>query len=170
MSGIGHVAAGFAVKPAAPKIPLWVYLVAAELIDILSFVFAALGLESGMKGMTMDFTQGVRYTQPVSNAWSHSLFMALVWSILAALLVEWIYHERRESILLGLVVFSHWLLDLVMHSTLPLFFGNSPRLGLGLENSGPGMIFMTVFDLVLLAAGIFVYWRGKQAERRRETA
>ncbi len=41
----GHLAIGLAAKPAASKAPLWLYLVASELLDILSFIFTALGLE-----------------------------------------------------------------------------------------------------------------------------
>ena len=38
----------------------------------------------------------------------------------------------------GLMVLSHWLLDFLMHSNLPLFLDGSPLVGLGLENSGTG--------------------------------
>jgi hypothetical protein len=49
-----------------------------------------------------------------------------------------------------------------MHSNLPLFFDGSPMVGIGLENSGPGLMFMTIFDLVILAAGIFIYFRARK--------
>jgi hypothetical protein len=42
----GHLAIGFAMKPAAPKIPLWVLLIATETLDILCYCFNALGIES----------------------------------------------------------------------------------------------------------------------------
>ena len=60
MSGIGHLAAGFAAKPVELKIPLWVLLVASETNDILYFLFAFIGLEHKAV-MTMDFNQGVKY-------------------------------------------------------------------------------------------------------------
>jgi len=50
-----------------------------------------------------------------------------------------------------------------MHSNLPLFFDGSPLVGLGLENSGPGFLFITIFDLVILAAGIVIYFRARSA-------
>ena len=49
-----------------------------------------------------------------------------------------------------------------MHSNLPLFFEGSPQVGLGLENSGPGFIFITVLDLVLIASGIAIYLTGRR--------
>jgi hypothetical protein len=43
-----------------------------------------------------------------------------------------------------------------------LFFDGSPHVGLGLENSGPGFLFITIFDLVILAAGIVIYFRSRK--------
>lgn len=161
MSGIGHLAAGFAAKPVEPKIPLWILLVASETNDILYFLFASIGLEQKAV-MTMDFSQGIKYLNPVSNPWSHGLFMSVIWSLTAANIGYLIYKDRRSSLLLGGVVFSHWLLDFMMHSNLPLFFTGSPLVGLGLENSGIGFLFMTVFDLVILTGAIFFYYRTKK--------
>jgi hypothetical protein len=44
-----------------------------------------------------------------------------------------------------------------MYSNLPIFFANSPLLGLGLENSGPGFIAMTILDLILIGGGVAAY-------------
>jgi membrane-bound metal-dependent hydrolase YbcI (DUF457 family) len=83
--------------------------------------------------------------------------MSVIWSVVAAGLAYLFYRNRRPAGVIGLVVFSHWGLDFLMHSNLPLFFDGSPLVGLGLENSGPGFIFMTALDLVLLAGGITIY-------------
>ena len=161
MSGIGHLAAGFAAKPVEPKIPLWVFLVASETNDILYFLFASIGLEQKAV-MTMDFSQGVKYLTPALNPWSHGLFMSIIWSLTAAFIGYLLYKDRRSSLLLGAVVFSHWLLDFLMHSNLPLFFKGSPLVGLGMENSGIGLLFMTIFDLVILTAAILFYYSTKK--------
>jgi membrane-bound metal-dependent hydrolase YbcI (DUF457 family) len=159
MSGIGHFAAGFVAKPLAPKVSLWALLAASETNEILYFVFTSTGIEPKAIITTMNFSQGISYLAPVSNPWSHGLFMSVVWSLLAGGIAYLFYRDKRTAGLIGLVVFSHWLLDFLMHSNLPLFFGNSPLLGLGLENSGPGFIFITILDLVLLGSGVVVYWR-----------
>ncbi len=156
MSGIGHLAAGFAAKPVTPKVSLWVLLIAAETNDLLYFLFTSIGLEQKVSS-TMDFNQGVTYLTSSINPWSHGLFMSAIWSVVAAAIALFFYRDRRSAGIIGLVVFSHWLLDFLMHSNLPLLFDGSPLVGLGLENSGPGFIFMTVLDLCLLAGGIAIY-------------
>ena len=166
MSGIGHFAAGFAAKPVEPKIPLWVFLVASETNDILYFLFSSTGIEQKTV-MTMDFTQGVKYLTPAINPWSHGLLMSIIWSLMAAMLGFLVYRDRRSGMLLGAVVFSHWLLDFLMHSNLPLFFTGSPLVGLGLENSGPGFLFMNIFDLVILTGGVLVYLRANKRTSRQ---
>lgn len=156
MSGIGHLAAGFAAKPAAPQVPLWVLLAASEVNDLMYLGFTAVGIEQPAQ-FSMDFQQGVKYLTQGSNAWSHGLFMSIVWSVVAAGIAFLFYHHRRPACVIGLVVFSHTMLDFLMHANLPILFDGSPLVGLGLENSGPGLIFMTVLDLCLLAAGVTIY-------------
>ncbi len=156
MSGIGHFAAGFAASPAAPQVPLWVLLVASETNDLLYFLFTATGVEQPAS-TTMDFQQGVRYLTAGTNPWSHGLAMSLVWALAAAGLAWLVYGQHRPAVMIGLVVFSHWGLDFLMHSNLPLFLAGSRQVGLGLENSGPGFIFITILDLALLAGGVAIY-------------
>jgi membrane-bound metal-dependent hydrolase YbcI (DUF457 family) len=156
MSGIGHLAAGFAAKPAAPQASLWILLAASETNEILYFIFTAVGIEP-KADYTMSFSQGIRHLTPAAYPWSHGLLMSLVYTALAVVLALLFYRQRRTAGVIGLAVFSHWGLDFLMHSNLPLFFGSSPMVGLGLENSGPGFIFMTALDLVLLAGGLAAY-------------
>lgn len=161
MSGIGHLAAGFVGKTTAPEAPLWAYLAASETNDLLYLVFSSTGIEPKAV-TTMNFTEGIRYLTPVSNPWSHGLFMSVVWSVAAAILAFLFYRDRRTSLIFGAVVFSHWVFDFLMHSNLPLFFEDSPRIGLGLENTGTGFLLITIFDLMILAIGVFMYFRAKK--------
>lgn len=156
MSGIGHLAAGFAASPAAPQIPLWVLLAASEANDILYVAFSTAGIEP-KSAFTLTLTEGIKYLTPGSNPWSHGLFMSVIWSFAAAGIAYLFLRNLKTSSVIGLVVFSHWLFDFLMHSNLPLFFGSSPLVGLGLENTGAGFIFMTVFDLILLFGGSAIY-------------
>ena len=43
---LGHFGVGFAAKRMAPKAPLWSLLVASQPLDLVSFAFAAVGLEA----------------------------------------------------------------------------------------------------------------------------
>ena len=162
VSGLGHLAPGFAAKSVSPKVPLWVFLIAGETNDLLYFLFSSAGIEPKAAIAVMDFNQGVKYLTPVSNPWSHGFFMSMIWAMVAAAIAFLFYRDRRTSSVIGLVVFSHWILDFLMHSNLPLFFDGSPQVGLGLENSGTGFLFMTGLDLLLLAAGIAIYFRARK--------
>jgi hypothetical protein len=146
MTPIGHLAIGFAVKPGSPKIPLGVLLAASWLLDLLYFIFAFTGIESV-----------VNLTNPgaVPSPYSHGLFMALIWTALAGLLAWRVYRSRRAGLVIGLVVFSHWVLDFISWNNLYLFFEGSPQVGLGLFNAlGAGTIYI---ELGLFVAGMAIY-------------
>jgi hypothetical protein len=108
-------------------------------------------------------------TQTSYIAWSHGLFMAAVWSMIAFALAALILRDRRTSLAIGLLVFSHWVLDFISHpmfSTipdLPLFFTGSPKVGLGLYRTAAPAI---LIDLGLLAAGIVFYLSRTRANDR----
>jgi len=161
MSGIGHLAPGFLAKTAEPKVPPLVYLVVGEINDLLYFGFTAAGIEKPAT-TTMNYREGVTYLKQGSIPWSHGFFMSVIWSAVVAGIAHLVWRDRRVSALLGAVAFSHWVLDFLMHSNLPLFFDGSSTVGLGLENSGPGFLFITIFDLVFLATGILVYFRARK--------
>ena len=160
MSGIGHLAVGFAAKPSTSEVPLWLLLAASETNDLLYFVFSSVGLESKAV-FTMDFVRGVTYVRQSVNPWSHGLFISIIWTALASGLAYLFYRNYRTTGIVGLVVFSHWMLDFMMHSNLALFFEGGPLLGLGLENSGAGFIVMTLLDLSLLGIGIMMYMKSR---------
>lgn len=153
----GHLAIGFAAKPATPAVPIWVFLLASWLLDFLSYVFEALGLEQFAASQT-DIKHGVQVLVPGSILWSHGLFMSIIWSIIFGMIVFIFSQDRRSSVILGLVVFSHWILDFIVHPPdLPLFLEGSPNLGLGLWTSGPGLIASAVLEFALLAGGLTIY-------------
>ena len=83
-----------------------------------------------------------------------ALLLAATFGAAAALI--W---GRRVAIALALVVFSHWLLDLVVHRMdmplLPGNLGDLPRLGLGLWRF-PWLSAAT--ELALVAGGAWLYW------------
>lgn len=122
----GHFAAGLALKASRPKAPTWGILIGTGLLDILFGPFVLAGIErvsmtpGQAPGFTLDFID-----------WSHSLLMALVWSgLYAALFAK---RGRAVAWIMGLAVFSHFLLDLPMHpADMALWPGSSVHLGLGL--------------------------------------
>lgn len=154
MAGLGHIAFGLAAKPLAPKVPLGVLVVATETLDILWAVFNFTGI---------DRSASMTGASPLS----HGLFMSVVWSVLAALLVAFLYRDRRSGLIAGLLVFSHWALDLITHPMgaifggkpmppdLPLFFNGSPQVGFGLYNHSFTVAMAT--DLGMLIVGAVIY-------------
>ena len=153
----GHFGIALAAKPLAPEVPLWALLVASEALDLMSFAFEAVGLEKFAVTQT-DFAHGVQTLVPGSVPYSHGLVMSIIWSILFGALAYIFFRNVRISIILGLVVFSHWILDFIVHiQDLPLFLEGSPLLGLGLWGSGPGLIASIILEFTLLAGGLTIY-------------
>lgn len=155
MTPIGHIAAGLAAKGVGAKINVGVLLAAAWLLDLLYLLFAFLGIESA-----------VNFSKPgaVPSPWSHGLFMALVWSVLTGLLAWRVYRSRGTGAVMGLVVFSHWLLDFVSWNNLYLLFEGSPQIGLGMFNAlGANTIFI---ELGLFLVGLVLYGIGRRRTAR----
>jgi len=159
--GVRAPSTGLLAKSVEPKVPLWFYLAAGETNDLLYFAFTATEIEKAAT-TTMSFAEGVKYIAQGSIPYSHGFTMSAVWSAVMAVSAFLVWKDRRASILLGAVVFSHWAMDFLMHSNLPLFFDGSPSVGLGLENSGPGFVVITLFDLIFLAPGVWVYLRARR--------
>jgi hypothetical protein len=150
---------GFAVKRFAPKAPLWVLLVASEALDLLCFAGIALGIER-LAESTVDLASGIQYVTEGSVPWSHGLLMSLIWSLLLGAVAGLLWRDRRTGLAVGLVVFSHWVLDFIVHlPDLPLLFEGSPLLGLGLWGSGPGLIVSGILEVALLLVGLVLYWQ-----------
>lgn len=159
MGPLGHMAVGFAAKPAAPKAPLWVLLLATEVLDLLSWGFRVVGIEQA----SLNLTEFVRGNIVLSVPWSHGLLMSVIWSLLALVIIYLIYRDRRTAGIIGLAVFSHWLLDFIVHPPdLPLWFSDSPMFGLGLWTSGPGLAISFILEFGLLAAGVSLYLNAKR--------
>ncbi len=157
---IGHFAAGFALKKAAPRTSLGELFAAALLPDLLWPVFLLLGWE------TVRIAPGDTAFTPlefVSYPISHSLLAVLLWGLLFALLY-WLrrgYRLGGIAILLGAA--SHWILDALSHrADVPLYPGG-PRVGLGLWNSVPATLLV---EVSLFAAGVWLYARTTRARDR----
>jgi len=156
---IGHAAVALAAKPLAPRINLGVALVAAYWVDLVWPVFLLAGIEQvridpGNTAFTpLDF---------VHYPWTHSLAAAIVWSVLFFLVT--LNLGKREALLLGLLVLSHWLLDALSHRPdLPLWPGGDARVGLGLWYSVPATL---AVELTMFAIGVAIYTRAAPARDR----
>ncbi|MGH7552059.1 MAG: hypothetical protein ACREMQ_03425, partial [Longimicrobiales bacterium] len=128
---IGHYGVGFAARAAHPKVPLWVLFVAVQFLDVLWGIFVLLGIEK------VRIVPGITATNPLDlyfMPYTHGLLSVLFWSVVAAFAYARWKHDAAGGRWIGLSVFSHWILDLVVHRPdLPLV-GDSYKVGLGLWN------------------------------------
>jgi membrane-bound metal-dependent hydrolase YbcI (DUF457 family) len=156
MDPLAHASIALMAKPLVPKAPLWALLAATQVPDLLSFAFMAAGIEHGA-ATQMDFEHGLQYLGPSLIPWSHGLFMSIVWSVMVAAIALLFYRDRKTSIVIGLIVFSHWVLDFIVYRYIPLFFDNSQVTGLGLITSPLGLIAGIVLETGLITGGITAY-------------
>jgi hypothetical protein len=152
----GHFAAGLAIKGRVPAAPTWILLIAVGLLDLLFGPFVLFGIER----VTMTPGVGHGFTLDFID-WSHSLLMSLVWaSLFASLFVR---RGGAVALAAGAAVFSHFVLDLVVHpADLALWPGSAGHVGFGLWYSLPvGWWFV---ELAVVAGGIGYYWRRARAD------
>jgi hypothetical protein len=142
-----------------PRVNLALPLAAAFWVDLVWPVFLLLGIEQvkidpGNTAFTpLDF---------VHYPWTHSLVAAIAWSVLFGLVC--LGSGRRAAVLLGLLVFSHWVLDAISHRPdLPLWPGAGTMVGLGLWNSVPATM---AVEIAMFAAGVCIYVRSAPSRDR----
>jgi hypothetical protein len=155
---VGHYAVSFAAKAVRPEIPLGVLFIAAQLLDVLWAPFVLLGIER------VRIVPGITASNPLDlyyMPWTHGLLTALGWSVLAWALWRAIARDARARAgagVIGLAVFSHWLLDLLVHRPdLPLW-DDQAKVGLGLWNL-PAVAFG--LEVAMLVGGLALYLRGR---------
>jgi hypothetical protein len=128
---IGHYGPALAAKPIAKPVPLWILFVAVQWLDVVWSALIMLGIEKVR--IVPGFTEGSAldlYYMPYTHGLAGALALSLAFGALALLFV-------RERLLAALAVvagavFSHWLLDLVVHvPDLPLI-GDTDKVGFGL--------------------------------------
>lgn len=129
---IGHWAPALAASAASRKAPpLAVLFVAGQLVDWAFFGFLLLGVEH------MRISPGISKMNPMDlyhMPYTHSLLGSALFAAGFAALVWLATRSRAAAALGGLVVLSHWLLDLLVHVPDLTLAGSPPKLGLALWN------------------------------------
>ncbi|MEO7111566.1 MAG: hypothetical protein ABI183_14090 [Polyangiaceae bacterium] len=149
---IGHYAASFVAKKAAPKISLGQYFVAAQVLDILFSIFVLLGIEK--MRLVPGFTETNNYDL-YYMPFTHSLVGAAAWSLASTLAIFFAFRLRKEAIAFGVVVFSHFIFDIPVHTAdLPIMGEDGTKIGLGLWRHWQ---MATGLELALLAIGLVIY-------------
>jgi membrane-bound metal-dependent hydrolase YbcI (DUF457 family) len=150
---IGHYALGFAAKRLAPRTSLGTLFAAPTLADLLWPVFLLLGWEQA---------RVVPGPNPFLNLWldnipiSHSLLTLIGWGVLFGYLYRTRTGYARGALVVGLLVVSHWVLDVVTHRPDMPLYPSSVKVGLGLWNSVAGTL---IVEGLLFITGMVIYMR-----------
>lgn len=161
----GHLGAGLLLKRASRDLGLAWLFAGAMLLDIALWLFVLLGVESVRVPEKLRTMAELRFDFPLS----HGLAASLVWSAIGfaagSIIGRNSPNRMRMSAVLAAAVFSHFILDWIVHvPELPLFGRNSARLGLGLWNHLP--IAWTA-EALLTLAGLGLYLRTQRLSRVR---
>jgi hypothetical protein len=151
---VGHYSVAFAAKGERNKIPLWVLFIAVQFLDYIWATLVLLGIEKlrVIKG----FTAG-SMLDSYFHPYSHSLPMAILWSAVAALIYKGMWRAKASNLavlVVGLAVFSHWLLDLIVHPRDLAIYDNTWKVGFGLWRYRDPEF---ALEIALLACGIGLY-------------
>jgi hypothetical protein len=160
---VGHYSAAFAAKRIAPAVPLPVFFIACQLIDLFWGTFILLGVEKMRVVPNFTASNGLNlYFMP----YTHSLSSALIWSTVTAVLF-WLAtpslpQRTRTALVIGVAVASHWMLDLLVHiPDLPLWFA-SYKVGFGWWNYRS---FALLLELALLWASVLICLKNSSSKR-----
>ncbi|MEW9701170.1 permease [Paenibacillus sp. SI8] len=150
----GHFGLAAAVKAKTPEVPIWALMLSTQLLDVIFVPLFLSGVEK------IDTSNGTGYGEGIIHAdYTHSLLGAGIIAILAAL-IAWKLWGKRGGLAIGLLTFSHWLLDLLVHRVdMPLLPGNAgglPLLGFSLWQ-WPAV--SSALEVILVVAGAFFYYR-----------
>jgi hypothetical protein len=154
---LGHYGVALALKRAEPKLSLGTLFLAVQLPDLLWGAFVLLGWEHAriVPGLTV-----ITPLEFVDYPISHSLVGALAWSfVAAALYYSWPTRDTsrhwQAAAIVGLAVFSHYPLDVLVHiPDLPLSGNSSTKLGLGLWNNFAATL---IAEGIVFGAGLAIY-------------
>src|SRR5678816_609145 len=130
---VGHYGVSFAGKRLAPSVSLATLFIAVQLLDVGWSLLVLLGIEK------VSIVPGITASNPLDlyyMPYTHSLVAATFWSVAVAFVV-WLLPRvatRSAAVWIGVAVFSHWILDFIVHRPdLPLY-DDTLKVGLGVWN------------------------------------
>jgi hypothetical protein len=163
----GHVGAALAIGSAERRINVGIFVFAAVLLDFVLWLLVLFGGESVLITAEFARTHQPEFVFP----YSHGLLASLLWSAVAALAILLWYPgltraKMRAGALVGAAVFSHWLLDALVHAPeLPVAGTESMKMGLGLWQTMPLAL---AVEAAIALAGLWIFVAGASISRARQ--
>ncbi len=155
---LGHFGLGFAAKKINSNPSIGTYFMAAQFLDLLWPTLLLRGIEK------VQIDPGNTAFTPLNFVYypySHSLVGAIFWSIVFGLIYFLFTRDKRSTLLMAMLVFSHWILDFFTHRPdLPLSPWSDMKFGLGLWNNKIATI---IVELIIFIGGIILYARATTA-------
>jgi hypothetical protein len=151
---VGHYSVAFAVKSDRNKIPLWILFVAVQLLDFLWAPLVLLGIEKVriIPGITASSPFDLYY-MPYTHSWSgRSSGPVLPWYYIESRRAQRFHAQLR--LIVAFAVFSHWILDLIVHRPDLAIYDDTLKVDFGLWNYR-GLEFG--LGTAILVVGIFIY-------------
>jgi len=155
---VGHYGAALALKGVENRASLGLLFLGVQFVDILFFPLVLAGVER--MNIVPGHTESTHF-ELAYMPFTHSLLASFLWAALIAVGAFVVLGDRPRrrsiAIVLGAAVFSHWVLDFVVHTPdLPLLGDGSTKFGLGLWNSA----WLTFFlEAAVLLGGLWLYLR-----------
>lgn len=159
---IGHYGPAFVAKPIERRLPLWLLFLAVQWLDVIWSGLVMLNVEK--LRIVKAFTEGSSldlYYMP----FTHGLLGALALSAALGAVTALFYRQRRTAIALVVAgaVFSHWLLDLIVHVPDMPLLGDSFKVGFGLWRH---VWISFPLEIGAMVAGAWVYSRTVPSQTR----
>lgn len=152
---IGHYGVAFAARAVERRLPLWLYFLAVQWVDIMWCVLVLAGVER------VHIQPGVNPSSPLIfdyYPYTHSLAAGLAWGLAAYAVYLLVTRggPRAAGVVLALAVLSHWLLDFVVHLPDLDLVSERYKVGLGLWLHP---LIETMVEAALAVAGLTLYFR-----------
>jgi membrane-bound metal-dependent hydrolase YbcI (DUF457 family) len=155
---IGHFAVALAAKKPAPRASVGTLMMAAQFPDLLWPILLLLGVER------VEIAPGNTQVTPlnfVNYPYSHSLLGISLAAIFVAAIYKGLKGYTRAAAIVGIAVFSHWILDAATHRPdLPLYPGGSFMIGFGLWNS---RLWTLIVEGAIFVAAMMIYLKATRA-------
>lgn len=159
---VGHYGVSFAAKAVERRLPLWMLFLAVQWLDVVWSGLVMLHVEKLriVPGLTEGSALDLYYMP-----YTHSLVGALALAAATGAVMALFRRDRRAAagaVIAG-AVFSHWMLDLVVHvADLPLL-GDSYKVGFGLWRHA---WISFPLEIATLVAGAAIYARAVPSRTR----